>query len=163
MATPTPAPASASDLDTATLLSLAGSFVDGTVLSALRARGYAVTRAHGFIFQRLLTGEQTISALASDLRITQQGASKHVAELERAGLVARDVSPGDRRARVVRLTDAGHDAIQAARAARLAFEARVEALAGGDALATTRRVLAALLDELGVSEHIPGRTVPWDR
>lgn len=154
-------PTTAEDLDAATLLSLAGSLADRVVLEALRARGFRVTRAHGYIFQRLLTGDQTITTLAADLRITQQGASKHVDELERAGLVSRRVSPHDRRARIVALTDEGRIAIRTAREARAAFDDHVRAVAGDELLAATRRALALLLDDSGMSRHIADRTIPW--
>lgn len=155
-------PTSAEDLDTATLLSLAGALAERTVVEAVRARGYEVTRAHGYVFQRLLTGDQTITALAADLRITQQGASKHVAELERLGLVRRRVSLDDRRSRIVGLTDAGREMIRAARAARSGFEARVREIVGDELLAQTRRALAMVLDDAGTSAHIPDRRIPLD-
>lgn len=160
--TSTDAPISADDLDTATLLSLAGSLVERAVVEAVRARGYEVTRAHGYVFQRLLAGDQTITALAADLRITQQGASKHVAELERLGLVSRRVSPDDRRARIVALTDAGREVIDAARRARAQFEERVRSLVGDELLAATRRALALVLDDAGMSAHIPDRSIPLE-
>ncbi|HWL78737.1 MarR family winged helix-turn-helix transcriptional regulator [Microbacterium sp.] len=158
----TDAPTSARDLDAATLLSLAGSLAERSVIEAVRARGYHVTRAHGYVFQRLLAGDQTITALAADLRITQQGASKHVAELERLGLVSRRVSPDDRRAKIVGLTDAGREVIDTARRARAQFEERVRAVIGDDLLAATRRALALLLDDAGTSAHIPDRSIPLD-
>jgi len=158
----TDAPASARDLDTATLLSLAGSLAERSVIEAVRARGHGVTRAHGYVFQRLLAGDQTITALAADLRITQQGASKHVAELERLGLVSRRVSPDDRRAKVVGLTDAGRDVIDAARRARAQFEERVRTIVGDELLEATRRALALVLDDAGMSAHIPDRSIPLE-
>jgi len=160
--TSTDAPVSADDLDTATLLSLAGSLVERAVVEAVRARGYEVTRAHGYVFQRLLAGDQTITALAADLRITQQGASKHVAELERLGLVSRRVSPDDRRARIVGLTDAGREVIATARRARAQFEERVRSIVGDELLAATRRALALVLDDAGTSAHIPDRSIPLE-
>jgi len=158
----TDAPASARDLDTATLLSLAGSLAERSVIEAVCARGHGVTRAHGYVFQRLLAGDQTITALAADLRITQQGASKHVAELERLGLVSRRVSPDDRRAKVVGLTDAGRDVIDAARRARAQFEERVRTIVGDELLEATRRALALVLDDAGMSAHIPDRSIPLE-
>ncbi|WP_345800110.1 MarR family transcriptional regulator [Microbacterium sp. AZCO] len=154
-------PTSAEDLDTATLLSLAGGLADRDVLQAMRARGYSVTRAHGFIFQRLLTGEQTITALAADLRITQQGASKHVQELERIGLVVRRADPRDKRARIVELTEEGRVAIGLAREARAAFETRLRSLIGERDLAITRRAIGRMLDDAGVTQHIADRSIPW--
>jgi DNA-binding MarR family transcriptional regulator len=156
-----PAPSAAEQLDTATLLSLAGGLADRAVLEAMRARGHDVTRAHGFIFQRLLTGHQTVTALAAGLRMTQQGASKHVQELERLGLVTRHVAPHDRRARIVALTDEGLAAIRVAREARAEFEERLRDVVGDVALGETRRALARLLDVFGVSQHLSERAIPW--
>jgi DNA-binding MarR family transcriptional regulator len=157
-----PMPTAAEHLDTATLLSLAGAHADRAILQAMHDKGCDVTRAHGFIFQRLLTGPQTITALASDLRITQQGASKHVQELERLGLVVRKTAPHDRRARIVELTAAGRAAIGVARDARARFEERLRALVGEDVLAATRRALAALIDDVGISPTIASRSIPWE-
>ena len=161
--TPRTDPRSPADLDTATLLSLAGTIANDAVLAAFRDEGIELRPAHGYVFQRLLTGEKSITDLAADLGMTQQGASKHVLELERMGMVSRVVSPDDRRARHVRLTDAGREAIDVARAARAAFEERLRHLLGDDVLRVTRDALAALLDDEGVSAQIAGREIPWSR
>ncbi|MDO7883155.1 MarR family winged helix-turn-helix transcriptional regulator [Salinibacterium soli] len=149
------------DLDTATLLSLAGAATDTLIRAAIRERGFEVTRAHGYVFQRLLAGEQTIGELAADLGMTQQGASKHVAELERLGFVIRRVSSNDRRARVVALTDAGRAVIDAARVARRDFDDRLRSVLGSDDVAALRRALGGLLDDVGVSARIADRSIPW--
>lgn len=154
------APRVAADLDTATLLSLAGASADAAILSAMRDRGFDVTRAHGYVFQRLLAGDQTVTALAADLGMTQQGASKHVADLERLGLVARRVSPDDGRARLVGLTEDGRAAIRVAREARQSFEERLRASVGEEQLAVLRRALGVLLDDAGISARIPDRSIP---
>lgn len=159
--TPTPALA-AEDLDLATLLSLAGTAADRYVMDAMAERGYAVTRAHGYVFQRLLTGALTISSLAADLGITQQGASQHVAEMERLGLVSRSVDPADRRARTVMLTERGRAAIDAARQARTAFTDRIGAMVDAASEAGARRLLLAVLDDAGVSRDVPGRRIPLE-
>ncbi len=158
-----PDPISATDLDTATLLSLAGTVANEAVLSALREKRLELRPAHGYVFQRLLTGEQSITDLAADLGMTQQGASKHILELERLGMVTRVVAPNDKRARHVRLTEAGREAIAVARAARAAFEERLRTLLGDDLLRATREALAALLDDEGISAQIAGREIPWSR
>ena len=54
--------------------------------------------ADGFVFQHLVAGPVTIGALAERLDVTQQAASKSVADLERRGYVERAAGPG-RRAR----------------------------------------------------------------
>lgn len=74
--------------------------------------------ADGFVFQHLVEGPVTIGALAGRLEVTQQAASKAVADLERRGYVARRADPGDARARLVALTARGEAAIEGVRRVR---------------------------------------------
>ena len=91
--------------------------------------------SHGYVFQRLLVATPTITELALDLGITQQGASKSVAELETLGYVERRVAGHDNRVRTVHLTDQGHQAIAAGRAVRAEFLDRLRQAVSADELA----------------------------
>ncbi|MER8220741.1 MarR family transcriptional regulator [Streptomyces sp. NPDC094143] len=70
------------------------------------------------MFQHLIDAQPTVSDLAAKLDMTQQGASKVVAELERLGYVERLPSPRDARIRHVGLTARGRETVTAARRAR---------------------------------------------
>jgi DNA-binding MarR family transcriptional regulator len=79
--------------------------------------------------------------------VTSGAVTKRLDRLEGAGLVERRISEGDRRSRIVGLTSAGRDVIDAAMADHLANEGRLLAtLTDGE-----RRSLATLLAKLGAS------------
>ena len=72
--------------------------------------------ADGVVFQHLVPGPIAIGALAERLGVSQQAASKAVADLERRGYVERVTGAEDGRVRHVSLTDRGRAAIEAGRA-----------------------------------------------
>ncbi|RZI87084.1 MAG: MarR family transcriptional regulator [Microbacterium sp.] len=149
------------DLDLPTLASLAGSGIVRTILDRIGSAGYAgVKPSHGYVIQRLVEDEPTISALAEALGMTQQGASKQVRDLELLGFVERIVVPGDQRARRVRLTPAGRGVLQSGREARAAIEAEVLEQVGARNMKAAKIALAALLDVAGLGEAVRNRSVP---
>ena len=98
---------------------LTGAAVEAFVLAELRANGFEDTRtSHGYVFQHLVSGSPTVSELAGKLGITQQGASKTVAELERFGYVHRVPDHLDARVTRVHLSDRGRAVIEQARGVR---------------------------------------------
>jgi len=149
-----------SDLDLPTLVSLAGNGVVRDLLARLAREGYPGVRpSHGYVIQRLVDGEPTITALAEQLQITQQGASKQVHELERLGLVERRVVAGDARSRAVRLTERGRGALESGRRARVQLETELVERVGPDDVATARAVLATCLELVGLGDQVRGRRV----
>lgn len=91
--------------------------------------------------------ELTPSELMDQTMVTSGAVTKRLDRLEGAGLVERRVSDGDRRSRIVALTDKGRRLIDRAVPEHFANEARLlEPLT-----ASERRTLAALLGKLGVS------------
>lgn len=148
------------DVDIGTLAWLAGGAANEHLLRAIRSRGHEHLRiSHGFVFQHLIEGSPTVSDLAESLGVTQQAASKVVAELDALGYVERVVDPDDSRVRRVRLTRRGRRAVQVARDERRVLEAEVEALVGSDALDVAREVLATLLDHAGGMDAVANRRV----
>jgi DNA-binding MarR family transcriptional regulator len=79
--------------------------------------------ADGVVFQHLVGGPLAIGALGERMGVTQQAASKAVADLQRRGYVERAAGAGDGRVRQVSLTARGHAAIEAGRRHRAALEA----------------------------------------
>ncbi|MGI5283113.1 MarR family winged helix-turn-helix transcriptional regulator [Nonomuraea polychroma] len=149
------------DLDTGTLALFMGFAAAEVVQQSLADQGFAGLRfAHGYVFQHLVGGGgPTVGELAPKLGVTQQAASKAVAELERLGYVERLADPGDARIRRVHLTRRGQEAVAAARRAREALEARLAGRGGKRRLQECRALLAELLDELGGAPAVRHREV----
>ncbi|WP_084963648.1 MarR family winged helix-turn-helix transcriptional regulator [Thermoactinospora rubra] len=153
-------PVDARDLDTGTLALFLGTAAAAVVQDDLEAAGFTGLRlSHGYLVQHLVESEPTVGELAVKLEVTQQGASKAVAELERLGYAERFADPRDARVRRVRLTSRGRDAVEAARRARRSLEERFRRRIGEDQLGEARAVLADLLDELGGTGAVRRREV----
>jgi DNA-binding MarR family transcriptional regulator len=147
-------------LDTGTLALLVGQAAAALVQERLAGQGFGDLRfSHGYVFQHLIDDEPTVGELATRLGMTQQGASKGVAELERLGYCERAPDAADARLRRVRLTDRGHAAVDAARHARAALDQRLARRFGKQRLIEHRHLLARLLDELGGTEAVQRRAV----
>lgn len=148
------------DLDLATLAWLAGAAANEHLLAEIRAAGHPRLRiAHGYVFQLLLDDTPTVGEIAAALGVTQQAASKAVRELEGLGYLRREGDESDQRVRRVVLTDAGRDAVEAARAARARLEERLAKGADVRTLRAARRVLLRLLEETGGASAVSGRRV----
>jgi DNA-binding MarR family transcriptional regulator len=145
-------------LDLGHLALFVGQRVNDLVLAKLSAEGYGDLRvSHGYVFQHLLHGPQTISALAARLGVSQQAASKVVAELVELGYVSATPAP-DRRARSIGLTARARASVAVARKARARIEKRL-GTRHGVALSRARDLLALVLDELGGGAALRARQV----
>ncbi len=148
------------ELDIGSLALFVGLAAAERVRERLAGEGYADLRfSHGYVFQHLVEGEPTISELAARLEMTQQGASKTVAELEGRGYVERFPDPSDARIRRVRLTGRGRAAVEAARRIRAAQEASLAEAHGAERLAGAHALLVELLEALGGAEAVRRRGV----
>jgi len=140
-----------------------GQFVGGRfnelVLAKARDDGYADLRhAHGYVFQHLIEGPKTVTALAGLLGVSQQAASKSVAELVELGYL--ETSPGDdRRAKQIALSSRGHAAIARVRKTRAALEARLVKRHGAAEVARVKSLLARVLEELGGAAAVRRRAI----
>jgi DNA-binding MarR family transcriptional regulator len=91
--------------------------------------------------------ELTPTELMDQTMVTSGAVTKRLDRLEGAGLVERRVSDGDRRSRIVVLTEKGRELIDRAAPEHFANEARLlEPLSAGE-----RTTLARLLGKLGES------------
>jgi DNA-binding MarR family transcriptional regulator len=146
------------DLSLAALF--AGWALAGEIQRRLAAEGHDDLRfADGFVFQHLIGGPLPIGALAQRLEVSQQAASKTVADLERRGYVTRTPDPADARARLVTLTDRANDAIEAARRHRAALAEELADRLGPRRVEAARRLLIDAVAELGGAEAVRGRRV----
>jgi DNA-binding MarR family transcriptional regulator len=115
--------------------------------------------ADGVVFQHLVPGALAIGKLAARLGVSQQAASKSVADLERRGYVLRDADPADGRARHAVLTERGEAAIAAGRRHRAAIQAELAARLGAERVEGARRALVDVLEALGGTAAVRGRRV----
>jgi DNA-binding MarR family transcriptional regulator len=153
------------DFDPATAdLSLASLFTGWALADELQRRlateGFADSRfSDGVIFQHLVGGPLTVGALADRLEVTQQAASKSVADLEKRGYLSREPDPADARARLVVLTDRGQGVIASARRQRAALDAELREALGADRIESARTLLVDTLHHLGVTPTLRERRV----
>jgi DNA-binding MarR family transcriptional regulator len=113
----------------------------------------------GAVFQHVLAGPLSITALAGRMGVTQQAASKAVAQLERRGLLERRASPTDARTRLLHLTAAGRTTIEAGRRYRAALEDELAAEFGADRVADARSLLAEIITRFGAEESVRTRRI----
>ena len=94
--------------------------------------------------------ELTPTELMDQTMVTSGAVTKRLDRLEGAGLVERRVSDGDRRSRIVVLTEKGRELIDRAAPEHFANEARLlQPLSAGER-ATLARLLGKLAESLGV-------------
>jgi DNA-binding MarR family transcriptional regulator len=153
------------DLDVQALdLSLAAQFAGWALADEVQRRlaadGYDDARfADGVLIQHVVDGPRLIGELAARLGVTQQAASKAVADLERRGYVAREPDPADARARRVALTARGTGVVEAARRHRAAVVAELEASLGAERLEAARAALLDVVTALGADAAVRARRV----
>jgi len=148
------------DLDLSLVSLFAGWALADEVQRRLTDDGFGDARfADGVVFQHLVGGPVTITTLADKLGVTQQAASKTVADLQARRYVARRTDPDDARAKQVHLTDHGQAVIEAARKHRAAIDRELRKSLGDHRVEEARQLLAAVIDSLGGTASIRTRTV----
>ena len=98
-------------------------------------------------------GEHRLSEIAELRGVDQSVISRQIGELEHRGLVCRRPDPSDRRASLVRLTPAGHDVLDHARALRQEWLRGALARSPVADVRTAARLVAALAEELHAKAH----------
>lgn len=115
-------------------------------------------RSDGFVFRSLAEQPMTVSELAAHLEITKQGAGQIIDDMERRGYVEREPDPADRRARLVRLSARGRQALANARRFHRDYERRLARTHGSDAVETLRKMLEAIA---GSDQSVDPRLRPF--
>ena len=132
----------------------------GEVQRRIAADGMGDLRfADGVVFQHLVPGPLAIGALGERMGVTQQAASKAVADLERRGYVERVAGAEDARVREVSLTGRGRAAIESGRRHRAALEAELAERLGPRRVDAARRLLVEAGAALGAESAVRGRRV----
>ncbi|MEU8345053.1 MarR family transcriptional regulator [Spirillospora sp. NPDC048832] len=150
----------AEDLELSLLALFAGWAMADRIQRSLAAEGFGDLRTNdGVVIQHVVAGPLSITALAERMGITQQAASKAVADLEARGVLERRRSPGDARTKHLHLTERGEAAVRAARTLRADLDAELAAEFGEERIADARALLAAILGHLDAGEAIRRRRV----
>ena len=117
--------------------------------AAVAERGFHDLRpALTVVFQHLRDEGSRITELAERAQLTKQTVVYLVNELEQLGYVERVADPHDGRAKLVRATARGEQAVLEARRVAAEIEREWEALLGRKRLAELRRALEELNDSL---------------
>lgn len=124
-----------------------------------KAGGFGDFReSYGFVIQHLIESDRTITELAERMEVTQQAASKVVAEMIARGVLEWKRGD-DRRAKWIRLSARGWNGVQFARRARQRIDRRLRTAVGATRYASAKRVILDCLNELGEIERIRTRRI----
>ena len=146
-------------LDLAYLGFFLGLRVNELVLEKGVAAGFRGMReSHGYVVQHLIESDRSITELARRMNVSQQAASKSIAELVKHGVVeSRPAS--DRRARRIRLSKRGWDAVRSSRRIRRTIEIRLQRAVGEKPYDDAKATIMACLDALGGLSRVRTRRI----
>ncbi|PYV55685.1 MAG: MarR family transcriptional regulator [Acidobacteria bacterium] len=114
--------------------------------------------SHGYVIQHLIEGDRTITELANRMDVTQQAASKMIAELVQLGILEL-VPARDRRAKWVRLSNRGWRCVELGRRSRAKIESRIMRAAGKSKYEMAKLTVLSCLESLGEIERIRSRRI----
>jgi DNA-binding MarR family transcriptional regulator len=119
----------------------------------LRAAGLADARVpHTHVTAFIKADGSRLTDLAAQARRSLPAMSELVDDLQRLGVVERRPDPGDGRAKLICLTDAGWEAMRTARGAIADIEAEYAGLVGAERFESAAQTLDALLRALAARE-----------
>jgi DNA-binding MarR family transcriptional regulator len=140
----------AGNVDWAILVVGADRCVVDRLQATMLAAGHDEMRApYGFVIRALAAGGLRLTELAERLGVTKQAALKVVDEMEAHGLVERTPAPGDRRAKLLRLTARGEAVRRRALEASERMEAELREDLGDADVDAARRVLLRFVERHG--------------
>jgi len=117
-----------------------------------------VRESHGYVIQHLIESDRTITELARRMNVTQQAASKMIAELSRLRLIEA-LPDRDRRAKRIRLTRRGWKCVQLGRRCRARLEKRLIRSAGEKNYEDAKATILSCLELLSGIDRIRARRV----
>ncbi len=149
-----------SSLDLSLTALFAGWAMTDEVQRRLAARGFGELRFNdGVVIQHVLAAPLSITALAERMGVTQQAASKAVADLERRGLLRREPDPADARTKLLHLTAHALAAVEATRELRQHLQDEVVAEYGAERVEAARELLASVIGRFGGADAVRARRV----
>ncbi len=126
----------------------------------LATQGFGDLRFNdGVVIQHVLAAPLSITALAERMGVTQQAASKAVADLERRGLLRREPDPADARTKLLHLTEHALAAVEATRALRRELQEELVAEYGVERVEDARAFLTAVIGRYGGDDAVRARRV----
>ena len=117
------------------------------ITAGVAAAGHPVRTAHAAVFGNIDSEGTRLTTLADRAGMTAQAMGELVDDLVAKGYLTRVADPGDRRAKLITLTDRGYQGIQAAYDTIAGIEDDLEALLGRPALLDLRRALRRIAGE----------------
>jgi DNA-binding MarR family transcriptional regulator len=137
------------------LLGVAKDVVAEELHRRLHEAGYGEIReTHGCVFRHISGEGSRLTDLAERAELTKQAVGEVVDDLQEHGYVERAADPQDRRAKIIRLTDRGEEAYEAAMTIFAEIEREWEERYGEEQVAALRTVLEEV-----VAERQPGLPV----
>lgn len=137
--------AEAEGFNTGLLMYIPYRHFENRVFAALAKAGFDdVTVAQMKILQRIGHDGTRLTELAEQAQVTKQTAGYLVDQLVKAGVVERVPDPSDKRARLVRISQRGLEAIPVAQAAGAEVEAEWAAHLGAQRMTDLRAALVRL-------------------
>jgi DNA-binding MarR family transcriptional regulator len=148
--------------DLAILVVAATRAVADRLQEAVTRAGYPETRPpFGFVIRALAEAGLTLTELAERLGVTKQAAIKVVDEMEAYGFVERRPDPGDRRSKILSLTERGRGVRRAALATSHRIEDELRRDQGNADVDAARRVLMRFVESSGGLDEVhAGRARP---
>jgi DNA-binding MarR family transcriptional regulator len=152
-----------SQLDLAYLSLFLGLRFNELVMERVANAGFrGVRESHGYLIQHLIESDRSITELAKRMGVTQQAASKVVAELIEIGIL-QAVRAKDRRAKRIRLSHRGWQCVRLGRHSRNQLDKRLRVVVGKRNYEKAKATLLTCLQALGGMERIWSRRVRQPR
>jgi DNA-binding MarR family transcriptional regulator len=153
---PAPIP---SNLDLGYLALFFGLRMNEMVMERMAAEGFGdVRESHGYVIQHLIETDRSITELAERMEVTQQAASKVVAELTSLGILEAATGE-DRRSKRIALSKRGREAVAISRKIRKQVESKLIKELGADRYGEAKSILLQALKRFGGLEPIRARRI----
>ncbi len=133
-------------LNTVSMLGQAYSVLGFQIVEGVVGAGYPQKPKHSAVFAQIDQQGSRLTQLAARANMTPQAMGELVDELEELGYLVREPDPGDRRAKLIVLTELGRDCVASGRETIEGIEVRVSEILGASGHRTLRRLLTRLLE-----------------
>jgi DNA-binding MarR family transcriptional regulator len=148
-----------SNLDLGHLALFFGLRMNELVMERMSAEGFGdVRESHGYVIQHLIEMDRSITELAERMEVTQQAASKVVAELMSIGIVEAAMGE-DRRSKRIALSKRGREAVALSRKVRKQIESKLIRELGATRYSQGKAIVLEALDRFGGLDRIRTRRI----